>query len=60
MDAQATDNSDERSAQQLVTQHRKIQEIKRHLVKEGSLNGDATPQQVFDALRKQIPPDLFL
>lgn len=51
---------DTRSAQQVVSQFRKIQEIKRVLVKEGTLNGDATPQQVLAALRSQIPKELFL
>lgn len=51
---------DTRSMQQVITQWRKIQEVKRSFVKQGLLNGDATPQQILDTLRRQIPADLML
>jgi len=51
---------DSRSTQQVVTQFRKIQDLKRILIKDGIINGDATPAQVLAVLRIQIPQDLFL
>lgn len=59
MTAQATDQTDERSAREVMTQWRKLNEVKRQLVKQGALNDDATPAQVIDMLRTQIPPDVF-
>lgn len=58
--AEALLTADTRTMQQVVTQFRKVQELKRALVKAGTLNGDATPAQVLAAIRNQIPPDLFL
>jgi len=60
MAGEPTQPGDTRSTQQVFTQWRKLQEIKRTMVKEGTLNGDASPAQVIAKLREQIPPDLFL
>lgn len=60
MTAENPEPTDSRSTQQVVSQFRKLREIKRDLVKEGTVNGDATPRQVLQALRDSIPEDLFL
>lgn len=50
---------DNRPAQTVIRQYERIEQIKTKLIKQGTLNGDATPQQVVAALRSAIPPDLF-
>lgn len=52
----ATDN---RTAKDLFAQWRKIDEVKRQLVKAGKINGDATPEQVIAKLRETIPVETF-
>lgn len=50
---------DTRTNQELFTQWRKLEEIRRSLVRTGSLNGDASPDKIISTLRSIIPPDLF-
>ncbi len=50
---------DIRTNAEVVTQYRKLQEIKRGLIKEGVADGDATAAQVLQKLREQIPPNLL-
>ena len=51
--------TDTRSTTEVLTQWRKLEEIRRSLVRNGMINGDATPKEIIDALRRQIPADLF-
>ncbi len=51
--------TDTRSTTEVLTQWRKLEEIRRSLVRNGMINGDATPEEIIDALRRQIPADLF-
>ncbi len=59
MAAPGTEPKKPRTNAQLMTQWRKIQEVKRQLIKEGIVNGDATPTQVIAAIEHAIPEDLF-
>lgn len=43
----------------VLTQWRKLQEIKRAMVRDGKCDGDATPAKVLEAIRAEIPPNLF-
>lgn len=52
-------NADARTPRELMTQWRKLTELKRSLVRDGLANGDATPSQVIDVIRNAIPVDLF-
>lgn len=52
-------STDNRTAKQLLTEYRKIDDLKKSLVRQGVLNGDATPAEVIEAIRKIIPIDLF-
>lgn len=51
---------DSRTNREVITQWKKLQEIKRQLLKEGTVTGDATPADVLSAIRAQIPSDLLL
>jgi len=51
---------DSRTNSELMRQWKKLQEVKRSLVKEGVVNGDATAAQVLTAVRQQIPTDLLI
>jgi len=51
--------TDVRSAAQCVKQWEKIEQIKRALVRQALLNGDATPAMVIAKIRDVIPADLF-
>jgi len=51
--------TDIRSASQCVKQWEKIEQIKRALVRQALLNGDATPAMVIAKIREVIPADLF-
>jgi hypothetical protein len=55
----SSDNVDTRSTKELLTQWRKLEELRRSLVRQGLVSGDAGPAEVLDALRKMIPPDVF-
>jgi len=60
MDAQATNQSaDSRTNSQAVRDWQKLNELKRSLVRQGLCNGDATPAQVIQTIRSQVPADLF-
>lgn len=50
---------DKRTTKQLLTQWRKLEEIRRSLVRNGLVNGDASPADIVNALRKAIPPGTF-
>lgn len=51
--------TDTRSASTVLRQWEKIQSTKAKLIKMGALDETATPAQVIDALRVQIPAELF-
>lgn len=51
--------TDERTAREVMRQWEKLQQVKRALVKEGVVDGNASPQQVLDKIRNLIPADLF-
>lgn len=50
---------DKRNAATLIRQYELLNKIKRDLVKQGLLNGDATPGQILEKLRTVIPPNLW-
>jgi len=50
---------DTRTANQLLRQHEKLAKVRRELVKQGLLNGDAKPADVISCIRAQIPADMF-
>lgn len=52
--------TDSRTNREVITQWKKLQEIKRQLLKEGTVTGDATPSEVLAAIRTQIPADLLI
>lgn len=54
-----TATSDQRTTALVMRQWEKLEQIKRNLIKQGLLNGDATPAAVVAKLREVIPPDLF-
>lgn len=49
---------DQRSNAEVLTQWRKIVEVKRALVKEGLITADAKPHEVMAALRGHVPQGL--
>jgi len=51
--------NDQRTSREVTRQWEKLQQMKRALVKEGLLTGNATPQQVLDKIRELVPADLF-
>jgi len=51
--------TDTRTTKQLITQWRKLEEIRRSLVRTGVINGDATPADIVNALRTAIPFGTF-
>ena len=55
----AEKNDDTRSTKTLLTQWRKLEEIRRSLVRNGLLDGNATPGELVEALRKAIPVEVF-
>lgn len=55
----AKESDDTRSTKTLLTQWRKLEEIRRSLVRNGLVSGDATPAEIVNALRTAIPPDVF-
>lgn len=50
---------DKRNAATLVRQFELLQKIKRELVKQGQLNGNATAAEVIDKLRLVVPQELW-
>lgn len=53
------DKADERTAAQLLRQHDRLSKVRRDLVKQGLVNGDARPDDILAAIRKLIPVDMF-
>lgn len=54
-----TATGDTRTPKQLMTQWRKIAEIKRGLVRDGLADGNATPADLLEKIRQAIPKELF-
>lgn len=50
---------DTRTTKQLITEWRKLEEIRRSLVRNGLISGDAKPADIVSALRKAIPAGTF-
>jgi len=57
--AQVVPSDDKRTTKEVMRQYDRLRLVKQQLVKNGALNGDATPEQVIAEIRRQIPPDLF-
>ena len=51
--------TDERSAANVIRQYEKLNAIKNQLIKQGLLDGNATPAMVLAKLREVVPADLF-
>jgi hypothetical protein len=51
--------ADTRSNKQLLTEWRKLNDLKRQLVKEGHLSGDCNLSQMLAEIRKQLPPNVL-
>ena len=51
--------NDTRTPAELVKQHEKLGKVRRELVRQGLLNGDATADEVIACLRKSIPAEMF-
>ncbi len=56
---EAEKNGDTRTTKILLTQWRKLEEIRRSLVRNGLVAGDATPADIVAALRTAIPVNVF-
>lgn len=54
-----TTTADTRTPKQLMTQWRKIAEIKRGLVRDGLADGNATPAELLEKIRLAVPKELF-
>lgn len=50
---------DTRSPLLVLRQWKELQQIKRQLVREGIIDGDATMAEVVEAMRAQVPFDLM-
>lgn len=50
---------DRRTPAELLRQHDRIAKVRRDLIKQGLISGEATPQDVMDAIRRTIPPDML-
>lgn len=57
--AAAAPADDHRSAKEVMRQYDRLRIVKSQLVRGGTLNADATPDQIIAELRRQIPADLF-
>lgn len=55
----ADPKEDTRTASQLLRQWQKLNQVRGQLVRAGSLNGDASLDDVLECLRKTIPADMF-
>lgn len=51
--------TDTRTTAKLIRQFQVLQTIKNSLIKQGLVNGDATPAQILAALRTIIPAEIF-
>jgi len=54
-----SDPVDKRTANQVLRQWDKLEQLKRQLVRAGLAAGDATPAQIIAKVREIIPPDIF-
>lgn len=52
-------SNDQRTNQEVMTQWRKLQELKRAMVREGKCSGDANATSVLAAVRAEVPANLF-
>ncbi len=59
MPPQVNAGPDERSNSQAVRDWQKLNELKRSLVRQGVISGDATAEAVIAAIRQQVPSTLF-
>lgn len=50
---------DSRTTKQVMAQWRKLQELKRSLVRDGLADGDTKPADLLKKVREAIPSDLF-
>jgi hypothetical protein len=55
----STTTTDPRTTKELLTEWRKLDELRKSLVRQGLLDGDAPPAEVIATLRKVLPPDVF-
>lgn len=53
------ETTDKRTANQVLRQWDKLEQLKRQLVRAGLAAGDATPAQIIAKVREVIPPDVF-
>lgn len=53
------EQTDTRTVSQVLRQFDRIEVAKAKLVKQGLINGDASPEQVVQKLREVIPADLL-
>lgn len=51
--------ADRRTNAQVLRDYIRLRELRAKMVRDGLVNGDATPQQMIDELRKLIPHDLL-
>lgn len=50
---------DQRTAAQLLREHERLGKVRRDLVKQGLVNGDAKPEEILASIRREIPPEMF-
>jgi hypothetical protein len=50
---------DTRTPADLIRQHERISKVRRDLIKQGLVNGDATPQDIMETIARTIPPSMF-
>lgn len=50
---------DKRTVSILIRQWEKLAKIKRDLIKQGLIKEEASPREVLEAIRKQLPLDLY-
>ena len=55
----ANPTDDKRNAATVIRQYDLLQKIKRDLVKQGLLNGDATPAEIIAKLKLVVPQELW-
>lgn len=53
------EQTDNRTAAQLLRQHEKLNKVRAQLIRMGLINGDAKAEDVIGCLRSQIPADMF-
>ncbi len=50
---------DKRTIATILRQYEKLEQIKNKLIKQGLLDGNATPQLVLAKVREIVPPEVF-